>query len=57
MTRKPWLRRGGYTIAALWIFGGAFLFYTRFTILFYMEHQAAIDSAVAEFGAWIRSLF
>ena len=40
------LRRGGYALLAVWIFGVAAFFYLRFTMVFYTANKDSIDSAL-----------
>lgn len=43
---KQWIRRFGTLLTALWIFGGAFVYYVRITVTFYRAHKAAVHDAV-----------
>jgi hypothetical protein len=42
-------RAGGNAVAALWIFGGMFFFFLRFSAVFYHANKAAVDSFLARF--------
>ena len=41
---RPWLRRAGLAVAALWIFGMGAAFFVRFTALVYADKREAIAS-------------
>ena len=47
MANKPWPQRLGYALAAIWIFGGMFVFFIRFSAKFYQANQPAIDALIA----------
>ena len=54
---KTAIKRTGYILAALWIFGGAAIYYWRFTALFLEDHGDAIAALRERAGAWFGALF
>lgn len=39
----------GLVLAGVWIFGGAVFFLLRFSLLFYLDNQMAIERAIGGF--------
>lgn len=50
---KKWGRRIGTFFAALWIFGGAFVFYVRLSVVFYYANKNAIHGTLAKAAEYL----
>ncbi len=46
MPLRP-LARAGYSLAAVWIFGGAAYFFVQFSLAVYRAHESSIDGLLA----------
>jgi hypothetical protein len=46
LSGDPTVRAIGTAAVALWIFGGAVIFFIRFSVAFYVDNKAAIDGAL-----------
>ena len=44
----------GHSLVAVWIFGGALVYYVRFTLFFFGENQAAIDELLSSVSQWLQ---
>ncbi|MDP7638256.1 MAG: hypothetical protein QGG73_00850 [Candidatus Hydrogenedentes bacterium] len=49
-TWKRVAREVGYVLLGAWIFGGAILYYLRFTTLLYEENRGAVDAIRSAIG-------
>lgn len=46
-TLRRWLRRVGYTLAAVWIVGTALFYYVRITFAVYETHGEVVNQILA----------
>ena len=44
---RRWLRRAGYTLAAVWIVVSALVYYVRITFAVYETHGETVDQVLA----------